>query len=249
MSVDVIPSGQSVVVTQEEKSWAKDAERVKDVLSVMASTEALQFANVERSIANHFENTIQDVKDAETRLGTSISSHFENTIQDIKDAEYRAAKDSGDKFIATIQDIKDAAKDAALASGYTNEKVLASTLETVKQASHTRDEYWRGARDGEKVAYQNQMNVMLAFKEQAMLSEKLAANQALLSEKLAAQAAREAAECCCEIKREIGSVKDALKQQEIDRLREQLTEAKLLGRRFRTFSPVVPGTLQASDED
>jgi len=93
------------------------------------------------------------------------------------------------------------------------------------------------------------MQVLLQFKDQALLSEKLACKQEMLTEKLAAQASRELAECCCELKQEVGSVKDALKQQEIDRLREELSTAKLLGRRFRTFSPVCPGTLQAECDD
>lgn len=249
MSIEVIPSGSSVVVTSEEKSWAKDAERVKDVLATMAGTEALQFANVERSVANHFENTIQDIKDAEARTNIALASHFENVIQDVKDAESRMLKDSGDKFIQTIQDIKEAATAVALASGHTNELVANAHLASVREAGEVRKDMWKGFCDVEKVAYQNQMATMLAFKDQALLTEKLAAQQALLSEKLAAQAAREAAECCCELKQEIAGVKDDAKNREIAQLREQLTETKLLGRRFRTFTPIIPGSLQASDED
>ena len=239
----------------------KDAEA--DGVRTTKDTEA----NLERSLSASAQNIIQDVKDAESRILKDAGDKFINTIQDIKDAEFRLTKDSSDKFINTIQDIKEVEKEVVARSAHTSELVLKAeaTLREdlcrnrelvqraevwVKDDGHrTRELLNSVAREGERTAYQNQLLVASAFKDQALLSERLAAKQELLSEKLAAQAAREADECCCELNREIAGVRDMFKQQEIDRLREQLTEQKLLGRRFRTFSPVPAGTLQATDED
>ncbi len=49
----------------------------------------------------------------------------------------------------------------------------------------------------------------------------------LNSQRQHCQLSKELAACCCELKEKVGGVKDALKQQEIDRLREEMTQLKL----------------------
>jgi hypothetical protein len=299
MAVDVIPSGSSVVVDNENDcaQWVttmcaiKDAEAdsvrtTKDAEAQLAKQVGAAYADtvktvkdaqadlshqlgddyadivksvrdaqaqVERAGAANTIHLVQDIKDAESRSMKDRGDKFINTIQDIKDFEARATKDRGDKFIDTIQDIKDAAKEAALASCHVEAEMLKGFCHTnesvAKGFAHTNENLKDVFRELEKTAYQNQLSNVCYFKDQALLSEKLAAHQALLSEKLAYQASKELSECCCELKERIESVKDDAKNREIAELREKLTEARLLGRRFRTFSPVVPGTLQASDED
>lgn len=286
MSVDVIPAGSNIVVTDKEEKWVNLMEAIKDAQSDGVRTTKDAEAQLSKQIGDDYADTVktvkdaeaqlaaqagaayadtvktlkdvesqlkdksdantihlvQDIKDAESRLDRSAGDRFINTIQDIKDFEARQFKDASDKFIQTIQDVKNAAKDSAQQWAHTNEhmsNVQSHVSElALKEFAHARERREQLAREAEKLAYQNQMATMLAFKEQAMLSERLAASTD-----------RQLAECCCELKERVDSVKEDAKNREIAQLREQLTEAKLLGRRFRTFSPVPVGTLQASDED
>jgi hypothetical protein len=209
MSIEVIPAGSSVVVT--EKDYARDAERVKDVLATMSAAAAVQT-----------QNLTQDIKDAESRLDRSAGDRFINTIQDIKDAETRLDKTSGDRFIQTIQDIKEAAKDVALSGAHTVEVTKDVEFELEKSVAHTREmmanqfkytdvemlkqfkstdlEIARKFESTQRQIYENDLRNLSQFKDQALLSEKLAAHQELLSSRLAAEAAAKAAECCCELK-------------------------------------------------
>lgn len=244
MSIEVIPAGSSVVVT--EKDYARDAERVKDVLSTMAAATAVQT-----------QNLTQDIKDAEARLQTSAGDRFINTIQDIKDAETRLNSASADRFIHIVQDIKENATAVALAGAHTVETVKDVEFQLEKGHAQTRDEMQKSFKSSEVEMLKQfewaqdkraeyELRNMSQFKDQALLSEKLYASQALLSERLAAQAASKAAECCCEIKELVRADGDRtralINDLEHDRLRDKAEKAEsALAAYFSAkVSPVVP---------
>jgi hypothetical protein len=244
MSIEVIPAGSSVVVT--EKDYARDAERVKDVLATMAAANATAV-----------QNLTQDIKDAEARLQTAAGERFIDTIQDIKDAETRLDRAAGDRFIQLVQDVKEAAKDTAAAAGHTVETVKDVEFQLERSNGQTREDMEKGFRgvevemlkqfeQGQKTLLESEMRNLVAFKDQALLSEKLYAAQALLSEKLYAQAAAKAAECCCEIKELVRADGDRtralINELEHDRLRDKAdkAEAALAAYFAAKVSPVIP---------
>lgn len=226
MAIDIIPPGASVVVSDNQHNkkdyWVELMEAVKDAQADGVRTTKDSEANIERSLSVSFQNAIQDTKDAEARLHKDAGDKFIQIVQDVKDAEARLDRSSGDRFIQTIQDIKDAAKDVALAGAkgvettkdveYQLEKSNGHTRERMESGfRHTENEMFKQFEYAQKTAYENQMRNLGQFKDQALLSEKLAAHQellserlaahqALLSERLAAEAAAKAAECCCELK-------------------------------------------------
>ncbi len=225
-------------------------------------------ARILKDAGDKFINVIQDVKDAESRLMKDAGDKFINLVQDVKDAESRLLKDSGDKFIQTIQDVKEVEIAVERSKGKVVEAIRQSEFEGEKSHSRTRErmdaefrhlerDVYRGfdeskvtayklAMDADKTACANQMQTLLQFKDQALLSEKLAAHQELLAEKLAAAAAAQAAECCCELKEKIGAEADEtralINRIETDRLRDKAAKAEnqLAAYFARGVAPVVP---------
>lgn len=225
-------------------------------------------ARLLKDAGDKFINVIQDVKDAESRLMKDAGDKFIDTIQDVKDAESRLLKDAGDKFIQTIQDVKEVELAVERSKAKVVEAIRQSEFEGEKSHNRTRErmdaefrhlerDIYRGfddskstayrlAMDADKTACTNQMQTLLQFKDQALLSEKLACKQELLSEKLAAAAAAQLAECCCELKEkmsaEAGETRELINRIETDRLRDKanVAEAKLAAYFARGVPPVVP---------
>lgn len=258
-TVKTVKDSEAELSRQVGSSYADTVKTIKD-----------SDAQLSKQIGESFAGAVVTVKDAEAALDRHISESTYHLIQDVKDAESRLHQDNSDKFIQTIQDVKDVDKAISVEAARTREfvtdrhektrdKIDEGFIATAMAFGNAKDTTYQLAMAAERCAASNHMQTLLQFKEQALLSERLAAHQELLatalaakqellSEKLAAQASRETAGYYNEMKREVVGVKDILKQQEIDRLREQLTEERLLNRRFRTFSPVASGALHASDE-
>lgn len=182
------------------------------------------------SAADRFMQTIQDIKDAETRLDRSAGDRFIQTIQDIKDAAKDVALAGAKNVETTLKAefalersnsetrsvIKDGFKEVLLEQCENFDAVK----EVVKdKVAHLTEKVQCGFADAQAVAYQNQMAVLLQFKDQA-----------LLSEKLAARASRELAECCCELKELVRTdgdkTRELINAQEVDRLRERANKAE-----------------------
>lgn len=238
MTIEIIPSGSSAVVTDSSRDkWVETMEAIKDAECDAVRTTKDTEANLDRAAGDRFMQTVQDVKDAETRLHEDLGNKFLEVVQDVKDAETRLHKDAADKFITTVQDIKDADRRGSDRAGRMIDVTRQSAYETERSASQTREdmlenfrhtdekfcsvkevvqnkyealakEVGYGFKEAQKDAYQNQLAVMLQFKDAALLAEKLA----------------------CSLKEHIGydgqKTRDLINSQEVDRLRERAQRAE-----------------------
>lgn len=269
MSIDVIPAGSSVVVTDDDnydndcaeieaiKDAEADLERsggmhygnlvgyIKDAEADAVKTTKDMEAQMARQNGQAYAGTLETIKDSEVNLNWQAGDRFIQLIQDVKDLEARTEKASGDRFIWTMQDIKSAQLDTVKGTGKVVEHQKDSDYRNAKGFAHTNERLGDGFKevleetsewlcDLKEVVKDNfketQVQQLLQFKEQALISERTACKQELLSERLAAQAAAQLAECCCELKElvkdEAAETRELINAQEVDRLRERARKAE-----------------------
>lgn len=206
MSVEVIPSGSSVVVTNKDHDWARDAERVKDVLATMSSADGTRHANTLETIKDaeanlqeangrNFMEVDRDVKDSEARLERSSGDRFMQVVQDVKDAEARLERSSGDRFIKTVEDIYHTDRDIWKSQGHVLETIKDVEFEGEKSRAKTREEMLNAFkysdvrmidefRKTDSVIYNNHEKSQKTAFENEMRNLLQFKDQALLSEKL-----------------------------------------------------------------
>lgn len=200
--------------------------------------------NIERELGRDYADTVKTIKDVEAQLDRASGNRYADTVKTLKDVESTLERSEGltrdvvrQAELAverTREKIVDVIRQAELESckefdtvRHTVEKAEKDILvhqisgfkDTVIEFQKTHNLMNQLAAAAEKTACQNQMQTLLQFKDQA-----------LLSEKLAAQASRELAECCCEMKELVRAdgqkTRDLINSQEVDRLRERANKAE-----------------------
>lgn len=270
MTIEIIPNGSSAVVTDHNRDnksielmeAIKDSEANLDRAGgdrFMQTVQDVKDAEtrLHEDLGNKGMELVQDIKDAETRLHKDAGDKFISTIEDIKDADRRDAERTGRVIDTVRQTAYDTERSASQTREaffqefrHTDEK-LASGFCGVKEVVKDKHEALSkevgyGLRDAQQVAYQNQLAVMLQFKDSALLNEKLAAKQELLSEKLAAAAQKAADDCCCELKERVSAdgqktrdLLNSMKEQDL-RDRAQRAENAVAAYFSAKTAPVVP---------
>jgi hypothetical protein len=259
--IEIIPAGVSAVVSERHHDHDRDydkyraAERVKDRVAEFNTANAERTAKISKDISDSELATSQGFASSINATTTSASAGVLASTVGASAAVLASAQNSA-AIIAAVNSQADFARSqvcngfaaVALAAAQNTSTVVQTVFAVDKDVQLlgkdlqiTEKNLALGSAQNtaalQMTACNNQSAVMLAFKDAAL-------QLAQVKSDLAAQQA----ECCCELKEEIGGVKDALKQQEIDRLREQLLDAKARCRR-RTYSPVPAGTLIATDDD
>jgi hypothetical protein len=232
MSTQVIPQGSSVVITDDERNYQereieKTLHRMSDVVSKDFSDANSDRSHIARDLVQNVTFTRQDVVAAITAATAGLTNQINSVDKDVTAASTAVQVQganinavSATNFATTLASLNQMAASQALAAAKIE-------LEIERSSNKTREEVGVALKDSTTLAYQNHIAVLGEFKN-------VAAKQA---------------ECCCEMKSQIESVKGLIKQEKIEDLRQEVLANKLLGRRFKTFSPAPTGTLLASDED
>lgn len=230
--------------------------RYADTVKTIKDTEA----QLDRAAGNRYANTLENIKSSECtteKVGAKTVDVVRQSelaterakakiIEEIKEAELecqesgcetRAQMAEGFKDLILqncdrFDNVKDAVKSA-------RQELLLNQVVGFKdnliEFKNSQSIAYQLAAAAEKTATQNQMQTLLQFKDQAMLTEKLAA-----------QASKELAECCCELKERMRSEGESTRQLisniETDRVRERAirAEAQLAAYFARGVPPVTP---------
>lgn len=205
-------------------------------------------AAVQTAAGDHYAGTLGTVKDAESRLSDRLCRGFDVAGRDACDIRREVAgvreqlsetvRDRASTLAREMHVLGDRIDRDVLINreknaewfGRTFEKLCEGREQTLLGFKNMQAVSFRLAAEAEKTACNNQMQVLLQFKDQAHQADKLAVAQALLSEKLACQASKELAAGVCELKERIaaeGAATRALMgSQEIDRLRDRALKAE-----------------------
>lgn len=217
-------------------------------------------SNIERFTGNQFAKNLENIKDVEVRVEKANAW----TRDAVRDAELNAEKAKA-KILEAIKDVKcENEKTECKTQELVREQFKDLIVENYECFDDVKDKMQNARKElllnqvtgfkdnliefkvaqslayqlaaaADKTACNNQMQILLQFKDQA-----------LLTEKLAAQAAKETAEYCCEIKELIRTdgqmTRDLLNRQEQDRLRERAlrAEQQLSAYFARGIAPLVP---------
>ena len=215
-----------------------------DIVKTVKDTEA----NLDRAAGDRFNQTVQDVKDAESRISDRQARDFLHLADDVNGVDRDILKTRSH----VVGAVKDAAADIERSScaahaaldrdilvnrekdaewfGRAYEKMALCREDTMLGFKDSQAVSFRLAAETEKTACHNQQQVLLQLKEQAMLSERLAAHQALLSERHSALASRELEQRFCELKekvsREADETRSLINRYEVDNLRDRAARAE-----------------------
>ena len=242
MVIDIIPTGASAVVTSDRDSDRyNSAERVKDRVAALDVAEAERFHKVTEELGQIDSEILRSlytsVNDVETHVSKDIRDSQTDVVRSVSDGESRTTKSITDSAVALTKATTDSSFASSLSfatvlngqtSGFKDARYDAATLSASIQAALCagfqavnaniaeaskenvmlfKDAELRAARESKELALSLKDSELMALKNKCELSAQIAA-------------------CCCEMKQEVGGVKDALKQQEIDNLRMMLDDAK-----------------------
>ncbi len=217
---------------------------VKDAQADLERSGGFHFAETLESIKDSYADTVKTLKDTEAQLDRASGNRYADILRTVKDSEVNlerssaltrdvvrqselAVEKSRAKIVEEIKDfefenckelgmVKDSIQDARKELLFNQ---VTGFKDNILEFKNTQNIMYQLAAAAEKTACQNQMQTLLQFKDQAMLSERLAA-----------QASKELAECCCEIRQLVTSdgqrTREALAAQELDRLRERASKAE-----------------------
>jgi hypothetical protein len=230
--------------------------------------------NTQKAIDSHFEKSQRQAFSAELNLQKAIDYHYEKTQKQVSDSATATVVGFKDAAATAYQiqgqSLLDSQKNAAAVAiqNQQNTDVLASqatgnfNLSSVQAVSNFNSLTNQANVLQYNILLDSQKNAAAAAAALAAccceLKERIAASE-MLAVQNAAAAAAQLAECCCEQKLMFAAqtafvladgqkTRDLLNDREVADLREKLTDAKARARR-RTYSPVPPGTLIATDDD